>query len=327
MKFLPSRTPAFVYFTQIARNISWPLSWIIYVPGSHFWWLEDLSSPSSPPTALRSAKNETRSPRCAIRLSNHKSSWISHYELFIVHDFLVWCQNHRKMAKNTYVSSSPPNLQSLAGPNEVLSASVQNQQTMNVPSFFPVFVLFAFSFFSKIEGKVHWTYALIVYSIWERGSRSSDCTTISNERREGWTEIDLAKALTKWANYFYKATISSRFCSRSQILVTFSNGFTPAPFRSDTHFVGSFGYFVSFKCRYHITYLKLDTPMWVKIDRLTDPPWSTSMALRLVPMLQARKIVSKTKRVTRSKLKADFIFGELMRELVGRLMMVWTFLC
>ena len=100
MKFLPSRTPAFVYFTQIARNISWPLSWIIYVPGSHFWWLEDLSSPSSPPTALRSAKNETRSPRCAIRLSNHKSSWISHYELFIVHDFLVWCQNHRKMATN-----------------------------------------------------------------------------------------------------------------------------------------------------------------------------------------------------------------------------------
>ena len=51
------------------------------------------------------------------------------------------------------------------------------------------------------------------------------------------------------------------------------------------------------------------------------------MALRLVPMLQARKIVSKTKRVTRSRLKADFIFGELMRELVGRLMMVWTFLC
>ena len=40
------------------------------------------------------------------------------------------------------------------------------------------------------------------------------------------------------------------------------------------------------------------------------------MALRLVPMLQARKMVSKTKRVTRSKLKADFIFGELMRGLV-----------
>ena len=154
MKFLPSCTPVFLYFTQIARNISWPLSWIIYVPGSHFWWLEDLSlsSPSSSPTALRSAKNETRSPRCAIRLSNISHLKLHSLLLFIVHDFLVWCQNHRKMAKNTYVSSNPPNLQSLAGPNEVLSASVQNQQTMNAPSFLPDFVLFAFSFFSKIEG-------------------------------------------------------------------------------------------------------------------------------------------------------------------------------
>ena len=35
------------------------------------------------------------------------------------------------------------------------------------------------------------------------------------------------------------------------------------------------------------------------------------MALRLVPMLQARKMVSKPNRVTRSRLKADFILGEL----------------
>ena len=163
MKFLPSRTPAFVYFTQIARNISWPLSWIIYVPGSHFWWLEDLSSPSSPPTALRSAKNETRSPRCAIRLSNHKSSWISHYELFIVHDFLVWCQNHRKMAKNTYVSSNPPNLQSLAGPNEVLSASVQNQPTMRL--LFSLFLFYLPSLSSRkskcrLTEHMHWLYTV-----------------------------------------------------------------------------------------------------------------------------------------------------------------------
>ena len=36
------------------------------------------------------------------------------------------------------------------------------------------------------------------------------------------------------------------------------------------------------------------------------------MALRLVPMLHARKMVSKPKRVTRRRLKADFILGELL---------------
>ena len=36
------------------------------------------------------------------------------------------------------------------------------------------------------------------------------------------------------------------------------------------------------------------------------------MALRLVPMLQTRKTVSNTKRVTRSRLNADFILGELL---------------
>ena len=39
------------------------------------------------------------------------------------------------------------------------------------------------------------------------------------------------------------------------------------------------------------------------------------MALRLVPMLQARKMVSKPNRVTRSRLKADFILGELSSSL------------
>lgn len=181
---------------------------MIYAPDSHFFVAGGpFRSLLLPCYCLRSAKNEARSPRCAIKLSN-----ISHLKLQSL--WIVYCawfsslvpKPPEKGQKYSCIFESTQLTRS-CWPKWVLVCKCA-KPTNNAPSFFPVFVLFVFSFFSKIEVKVHWTYALIVYSIWERGSRSSDC---SNERREGWTEIDPAKALTKWANDFYKATIRSRF--------------------------------------------------------------------------------------------------------------------